>query len=701
MRDDHSAWRGSGHAGGRRSKNDWAPTSLGDAYKPGVDYNYRLLAQRKLSAAFKKAQSAVARLTGTVSAATRLPRVKPQISPLFTDYPSTLAAHAAIGLTAFLELQERTKTSALQVHLADYLKNPAALDRVAVDPQVYRHVANTVVQAVQVRLSLEDLSRCEFEPMLRSAVELYRLFAASQEDLGFGSVTEIVRGVLLYGDVLPSAELLDLHPMTLDIIGALQRVSGPFFGELPKARSAELIDLGARWTRSISQCLARYLPPPSESVGRDAPPSTGTDAAAAGYGFQRSAATEAGPPRIAPLEGRRPPSLDLPQSPSQAVAVALGGRAATPEPGPSSAGSEEMKRLKDVLAGFEQAVTGAAGQARTYEDMRSDLVARSSRLAPFQAGPIEGSASEGHEVSMRLDASTVAAGEIFDRPVPLSDDWSAVERLRTECAPLAQRLRRGIYPNVEQIPELQRFRTGGSLDPSRLALADVQSTIYRRHRIRERADPRGSPVLVIACDGSGSLNADQMRMLKLLAAAWLIATERTGVQVLAGLYHSGTIRQGLSGALVQWLYHPRKTPAIGRKDAVRAIASLPDSGTGAQSDALSIAFMLEEAKRLARGDRVYLVLLSDAAWNRSFNTQRSGKDEVLACFEQARRSFADKLHTTMVALGVSGLTGFEAVVDELITVSAVELKDAAAVAGKIGLYVARSMRVRRRALAES
>ncbi|MGA8055458.1 MAG: hypothetical protein WCA12_16645, partial [Burkholderiales bacterium] len=139
----------------------------------------------------------------------------------------------------------------------------------------------------------------------------------------------------------------------------------------------------------------------------------------------------------------------------------------------------------------------------------------------------------------------------------------------------------------------------------------------------------------------------------------------------------------------------------GRKDAVRAIASLPDSGTGAQSDALSIAFMLEEAKRLARGDMVYLVLLSDAAWNRSFNTQRSGKDEVLACFEQARRSFADKLHTTMVALGVSGLTGFEAVVDELITVSAVELKDAAAVAGKIGLYVARSMRVRRRALAES
>ncbi len=109
MLDDHSGWRGSEHAGGRRSKNDWAPTSLGDAYKPGVDYNYRLLAQRKLSAAFKKAQSAVARLTGTVSAATRLPRVKPQISPLFTDYPSTLAAHAAIGLPAMHRVVTKLK----------------------------------------------------------------------------------------------------------------------------------------------------------------------------------------------------------------------------------------------------------------------------------------------------------------------------------------------------------------------------------------------------------------------------------------------------------------------------------------------------------------------------------------------------------------------------------------------------------------
>jgi hypothetical protein len=192
-----------------------------------------------------------------------------------------------------------------------------------------------------------------------------------------------------------------------------------------------------------------------------------------------------------------------------------------------------------------------------------------------------------------------------------------------------------------------------------------------------------------------------MKMLKLLASGWLIATERTGVQVLAALYHSGTIRQGITGPLVQWLYHPRKTPATGRRDAVRAVAAVPDSGTGAQSDALSIAFILDEAKRLARGDMVYLVLISDIAWNCSFKTRRSGKDEVIVCFEQVYRSFAGKLNVVLVALGVSAATGFEGILDEVITVSTEELKDASAVAGKIGLYIARSMRLRRRVLAES
>lgn len=108
-------------------------------------------------------------------------------------------------------------------------------------------------------------------------------------------------------------------------------------------------------------------------------------------------------------------------------------------------------------------------------------------------------------------------------------------------------------------------------------------------------------MLAILCDGSGSLDARQMRMVKLLDTAWLI---------------------------------------------------------------------LEEAKRLARGNMVSLVPISDTAWCQSFRTGRSPKDEEIACFEQAYRTFAGKLNVFLVALGVGDAPGFEQLLDDVVAVSA-------------------------------
>ncbi len=85
-------------------------------------------------------------------------------------------------------------------------------------------------------------------------------------------------------------------------------------------------------------------------------------------------------------------------------------------------------------------------------------------------------------------------------------------------------------------------------------------------------------------------------MLKILTAAWLQSTAKARIQVIAGLYHSGTVRPGLTGPLVGWICHPRRTAATGRIDSIRALVSLPDSGTGVQSDALSLAFMLDRCQ---------------------------------------------------------------------------------------------------------
>jgi hypothetical protein len=257
-----------------------------------------------------------------------------------------------------------------------------------------------------------------------------------------------------------------------------------------------------------------------------------------------------------------------------------------------------------------------------------------------------------------------------------------------------------LYPNTEEFPLTERLRTSGTLDPARLSVAACCSAVFKRTRMVERADRRGKPVLLIACDGSGSLNAQQIGMLKVLAAAWLNSTVQSGVQVLAALYHSGEIRRGLSGPLVQWIYHPRKTPATGRKDAARALVSLPNSGTGCQSDALSVAFLLDEARTLARGRMVYLILLTDTAWNRSFNTSKDGKQEMLDLLQTAYDESSGKLHVTLVALGLTQPdTGFENIVDKVLTVSNEQLTDYAGVAQKIAVYVASTMKERHRLIA--
>jgi hypothetical protein len=323
--------------------------------------------------------------------------------------------------------------------------------------------------------------------------------------------------------------------------------------------------------------------------------------------------------------------------------------------------------------------------------MRSDLVSGALAAKVFQEGPITGNPVDGNEMVVSL-GNRVAGGEVFDRPVELSNDLAACDRLFREARPIGEMLRRDLYPNVEQFPERLRLRTGGALDGSRLALAGFSGTIFHRCEIIKKPDRRGRPVLVIACDGSGSLDPAQMRMVKVLTTAWLSSTTGSTIQLLAALYHSGQIRQGLAGPLVQWIYHPRKTPALGRGDAIRAVASLPDMGTGAQADALSLALIMKEARQLARNSMIYLILISDAQWNRSFQTDLSGQDEVCHLMMSLGEDLGDKLHSLLVVLGNGETDGVEDYLNKVIRVSDEDLQDPLAVAGRIGSYVASRIR---------
>jgi len=293
---------------------------------------------------------------------------------------------------------------------------------------------------------------------------------------------------------------------------------------------------------------------------------------------------------------------------------------------------------------------------------------------------------------VELGDGRTTSGEVFDQTVTPTEDRQKIEELRREAAPLAGELARNLYPNSVDCVTVERFRSSGLLDPARMALYPMTPAIFSRYTVQEERDPRGRPVLVIACDGSSSLSDAQMRMTKVLGAAWLLATAQRGITVLSAIYTSDRLRAGVSGPVVKWIYHPRKSIVSGAPDAIRAFAALDDKGRGAQSDALSVSLILDEAGDIARGRMIYLILISDCKWNSSFMESDGGEAEMRHLLESRSDKLGDRLHTTLVALGVEGETGLDDLVNRTICVSNDEMTDHAAVANRIGAYVASCMR---------
>lgn len=692
----------------RRCKADWAGIGIGDAFKTHLDYYRRLPAQRAFYQTVRKAQVAVARHAGWHGDEPYAPKVKPQISPFYTNYPSGLAAHAAIGLTAFLELKASLDRPLLASYLADFLESPTQPWETSAHPDLYHHAAHRTVEIVQERLLMEDLNSVGGLP----AMEVYRLFICAQQDFRTTNLDEILRAVIHFGDVLPPLGLMAMHPTTRRILGNLAGVSRPYYPRLTDNRLDVLIQVGREWVQDIFRVLVQYLP--SEAEAQTDPDKIGQlqDDAGPAAGIGRLAPRESQPGatrpetndsgEVAPLDAPMPPHLfSMPDVALRSLHAIMQRWLERREKNQEQAEPGLDPDTQGILDDFAATMEEAANQERNWEDMRSDLVERAIALSAFSNGPLEGAPTDGNEVVLSLGGKLNTAGEIYDRPLDLSVDQAAVSQLLEQARPITTLLRRNLYPNIEQVPESLRLRTSGCLDSGRLPLAAVSAAVFRRFRTMEKADRRGKPLLVIACDGSGSLGRDQMRLLKVLAAAWLGSTVGSGIQVMAALYHSGGVRQGINAPLVQWIYHPQKTPAVSRGDAVRALVSLPESGTGIQSDALSLAFIMAEAKRLARGGMVYLTLLSDTKWNQSFGGSQSGKEEVALLFQDLREEFGPKLHSLLVALGDADREDYEDIFDKEIAVSDKELEDYATVAERIGAYVASRICDQRRKLAQA
>jgi hypothetical protein len=696
-----------------RSKTEWAGVSMGSAFNPGVDYYTRLEAQRRFYRTCRQVQRSAAK---AAKAEASQPEVKPQIGPCYTTYPWTLATYAAIGLTAFLGFRALAPQQILVTRLKTYLKNPAAADRVSADPEVYRSLASGVAKAVQNRLLLKALSQT---PDMEH-VETYRLFSACRQNLRFRTLPEIVEAVVIYGDVLPARKNLEIHEVTRELFERIEGASREYFRALETADLHKLIMLGEGWVRDLMVALAPHLPQREDKPQQRKSPASGSE----GQALSRLGKPQpcADPPEtFGPLDGPAPPLLTNPREFTDLASFA--NRRIPPEVraelertrsldatelnflkmiSGNSEGNElrarphqSGRKAAEILNAFVQALREAGGQGMQSESMRSDLLEEMLRVGAFEASPLQGNPIDGHEVSIRLANNQEVGASIYDRPVELRNDDQAYRRLLSQAEPITRELQRVLYPNVEKTPETTRLCASGAIDAARLPVAAFSTSVFKRARIQERPDRRGRPLLLLVCDGSGSLGHRPMWMTKVLAASWLASTAKTDIQVLAALYHSGPISRGTSGPLIEWIYHPEKTAATNRNDAVRAVSALPDKGSGGQADAPSLQFLMDEAERLSRGRSIYLVLISDTQWVRSIGGE-SGYAEVRAVLEEHIERLEERLHVTLVALGVKRETGFENVVDAVVSVSDKEIAHTSAVAKKIALYVAGCMRERRK-----
>lgn len=679
------------YTGRRNHKKFWRAAGISNAFKHYLDYYVRIPAMRMFFNLIEEIIQKVYTLGDREYEPDSPEKVKAQLAICYTNYPAGLAIMAAGGHTAWIQhkklVNHETLTKSLSKRIFNYYS--LFLSAKNTDMEVAGRISMKIASAICERIYLEELCRAGLE----KSIEAYRFFLASSFDLKFESLPQIIHAVILLGDVLPHCNDMKLHPFTKDLFGAIYKASSPFFRDLDKTPSHELIRTGEKWGRSVFSGIMKYFPgneiseddPFSDNMGFQDP---------SGKGIPKS------PDEESPgLDNPTPPVLE--EAPLEKVfREILSGMKSISLKSSWDGSDDELteyeKTILGEIADAAKTIMGSSGQGSSIQDVRSDIVMEGLFLNPFEAGPIEGSPTEGNDVEVDLGEHGTAKGAIYDQAFELSFNLDDVNSLINEARPLTNQMKKNIFPNTEQVPVAEKLRASGMIDPGRLSCHPFSDAIFKRFLNEERLDKRGRPLVLIVCDGSGSMGHDKMHMLKILTTAWIHSTLKSSVMVMAGMYNNGYVGKNRYGSLVRWIYHPAKTPAGSKKEALRAVAGLPESGSGGQEDALAIGYMLQEADKYVRDKRIYMIHITDTGFCSSFTNGLSAEDEVVAVLSKRKTDHREKFHYTLVGLGINSGGKVEDLADKMICLPSGQLSDPFAAASKIGLYVSACMKERNR-----
>ena len=670
----------------RNSKRLWRSGRLGNAFKHSIDYSARIPALRSFYDNVEKGIKIIFALIFSTYEADSPQKVKAQLSICYTDYPAGIIA--AIGHTAWVQYKNLVKDTDISIYDIGGDISKVRISS-SVDQEYYTKLVQIIQQAVSERLAYEELMQSD----LKQFIEAYRFFLAANDKLEFHALSEIVRAEIILGDLLPDLQAMDLHDFTRELMTTIRTNSTPFFEELEEAIPDEYYEIGERWIDKLASQLVHYLP--SEN-SRESKNSESDDT---GRSFADSS------PRIPDnpykefpgFDTKSPPFLEAPSNLEDLFSMDMKNNPVPLDMKKSGAKDDLPEHLKDIVAQLSditKTIQNASGQ-KAYEDTRSDILLDELVSNPFAEGSMQGSSMEGNEVEVDLGDLGSVTGQVFDKALELSYDLPEVDTLRAEANPIVDKLMSDLYPNAEEILITERIRSSGCIDPGRLPYYEFSNAIHKRFILDHQLKKDGRSLMLLVCDGSGSMNSKKFKMLRLLTTAWLESTMKSPIQVMAGIYNEGSVSQGRYGAKLEWIYHPRKTVSTSQGEAIRAVANVPEIGSGGQKDGLSLSYCLQEAESVARGNNIYLVHITDTCWVNSFGAGLTPHEEIIYVISQFKEKRKDQLHYTLVGLATDTAGKIDTVVDEFISLPAEELENPYAAAKKVAVYSSSILKKRR------
>lgn len=646
---------------------------MADAARYGVPWARRLQGQDMLDQALFEHQMAAAGCALGRPARPSQLKARPQRAPLHTRYPAHAAARACLGLTAAVEFDAHQSGLG-----AGWVRGLAAMPVPPdVDQRAHQLVQGQVMAIVNQRVAGDHLHR--FGGL--TAIVSHRLYMAAIGDQRLRQLRDVVAWACLHGELIPGILarpcIVAAHdPLAIQILEALRPACERYCRAAATCSAPQLIEHGRWLAAELMSALLPFLP-------RSAPSSQSPQA-----------------PPIPPVQPGRPRltrrvrmrSAPHPPPPAEAMNVPVQGceellppviDVAQPQPAPrapapqdaerlsrTGAPSAEASALRALMAGVGQAIAAATGRA-SFEDPRVDEVTQALRAQPLRPGLLDDPA---RRAGYRLLAyGTAPGGAIQEEALPPCRDPQRLDRIARASEQVEKRIGRLGWFGHRRKARPRRYCTQGALDRRALGRLACSQAVRRQWEHTEVVDARGSPVVVLAKDGSSSNTLQTTFAGQVLAHAFLRLAPRVRIRVFAADYASGP------GPLVRWLYHPTRTPGRTTRAATAAVASLPPKGQGANADVLSISHIVRQvvaAPGVHAATTIILVNITDGKFN-------SPPQQVRAMVQALRREHG--LSYSFVVLGDVMIDVPEA--DHVVTIPGRDLGNARIIAERIAAHV--------------